>query len=96
MSDIELVLTLDINNGQYAEIRSPLAIDIEITINQESGEVTANNAKAVITIHNQPNYELLEGLEFAMPEFSIAHNSILNQDYLRGKRENQELAVAKD
>ena len=96
MSDIELVLTLDINNGQYAEIRSPLAIDLEITINQESGEVTANNAKAVITIHNQPNYELLEGLEFAMPEFSIAHNSILNQDYLRGKRENQELAVAKD
>ena len=96
MSDIELVLTLDINNRHYAEVRVPLAIDLEIIIDQENGEVTTNTSKAVVTIHKQPNYELLEGLEFAQPDISIAHNSIVNQDYLRNKRENQEFAVAKD
>lgn len=58
--------------------------------------MTTNTSKAAVTIHNQPNYELLEELEFAQPDISIAHNSILNQDYLRNKRENQEFAVAKD
>ncbi|MDK9736755.1 amylo-alpha-1,6-glucosidase [Vibrio sp. D404a] len=96
MSDIELVLALDVSNSQYVEVRAPLAIDLEIIVNQESGEVTTNTSKAVVTSHNHPNYTLLEGLEFAQPDIAIAHNSILNQDYLRNKREKQEFAVAKD